>query len=337
MPIQAILPRHPIIVVRQSWNEKERVYIRATDKRSYSFTLTQFHLNNPIPKFKVFQISATMHSLTRSLVSLSLLSSTIHAQTIARVWTHFYPNCPGQPFTNLDTYENYHESSPSQDITVGSCKNFPVPSYERSLVSAISVDAELLSHNHDLPFLEGGSGCNITVHEVPGCIDPPLISQEIRNGVEISQCEPRHFVAYSQVDKTHAPAQKHTQPDTQQAQPTKPEDPMRAEKHTSVEDINNIQMPGSNADSWHLSPTTQNQREPAQESRVNEAGHAESDRIVHKTLELLKNKTSTLVSGKHNASHLHGALHSNGTASGNRTVMSRRRLSVLRNRVARLA
>ncbi|KAJ5871939.1 uncharacterized protein N7529_004292 [Penicillium soppii] len=294
-----------------------------------------------------------MHSLTTSFLSLSLLSSTISAQTTARVWTHFYPNCPGEPFSKLDTYENYEENAPSQDITINSCKNIAVPSYERSIVSAISVDAELLSHNHDLPFLEGGSGCNVTIHEVPECIDPPLISQEIRNGVEISQCEQRQFAAYSQVwinlvcdedsplHDTNVPTPSNAekkQADVQQGVPTnQPDAPVRVEKQTSVEDINNIQTPGSNSDSWHLSQISNNQREPLQESRVNNAGHAESQHIVHEMMELLKNKTSKIISGKHNATHHHSnlALHHNGTAAGNHTVMSRRRLSVLRSRVAR--
>jgi hypothetical protein len=268
------------------------------------------------------------------------------------VWTHFYPNCPGDPFSKLDTYENYQETAPSQDITINSCKNIAVPSYERSLVSAISVDAELLSHNHDLPFLEGGSGCNVTIHEVPECIDPPLISKEIRNGVEVSQCEQRQFAAYTQVwinlvcdedsplheDKIPVPKKvEQKQADTQQGIPTnQPDAPVRLEKQTSVDDINNIQTPGSNSDSWHLSQATQNQREPEQESRVNNAGHAESQKIVHEMMELLKNKTSKIVSGKHNATRpLNLALHSNGTAAGNHTMMARRRLSVLRSRVAR--
>ncbi|CAI7626766.1 unnamed protein product [Penicillium viridicatum] len=284
-----------------------------------------------------------MHSLTTSFISLSLLSSTIHAQSIARVWTHFYPNCPGEAFTKLDTYENYHVSGPSQDITIDSCKSFAVPSYEHNLVSAISVDAELLSHNHDLPFLEGGSGCNITVHEVPGCIDPPLISKEIRNGVEVSQCEPRHQVwvnlvcdSDSPLHNENTPAKGNKQANTKQSTSTaQPDAPVRAEKQTSIEDIRNIQTPGSNSDSWRSSRVMQNQREPVQEGRVNNAGHAESDRIVHQMMELLKNKTSHIVSGKHHASHLNVTLHHNGTVPGNRTVMSRRRLSVLRNRAAR--
>ncbi|KAJ5944963.1 hypothetical protein N7516_005131 [Penicillium verrucosum] len=289
-----------------------------------------------------------MHSLTTSFISLSLLSSTVYAQSIARVWTHFYPNCPGEPFTKLDTYENYQVSGPSQDITIDSCKNFAVPSYEHNLVSAISVDAELLSHNHDLPFLEGGSGCNITVHEVPGCIDPPLISKEIRNGVEVSQCEPRQFVAYSQVwvnlvcdsdsplHDENIPAKENKEANTKQSMSTaQPDAPVRAEKQTTIEDIRNIQTPGSSSDSSRSSQVTQNEREPVQEGRVNNAGHAESDRIVHQTMELLKNKTSHIVSGKHHATHSNVTLHHNSTAPGNRTVMSRRRLSVLRNRTAR--
>ncbi|KAJ5435648.1 hypothetical protein N7445_006533 [Penicillium cf. griseofulvum] len=291
-----------------------------------------------------------MHCLITSFISLSLLSSTVHAQSIARVWTHFYPNCPGEPFSNLDTYENYQVSAPPQNITVDICQNIAVPSYERSLVSAISIDAELLSHRHDLPFLEGGSDCNITVHEVPGCIDPPLINQEIRDGVEVSQCVPRQIV-YTQVwvkliCDSESPLTTENTPtkgtnenkevDTKQSVPTvQPDAPVRAEKHTSVEDINNIQTPGSASDSWHSSQDTHNQREPVQEDRVNSAGHAQSDRIVHHVMKMLQNKTSHIVSAKHRPIHSNITLHHNGTAPGNHTVMSRRRLSVLRNRAAR--
>ncbi|CAG8898537.1 unnamed protein product [Penicillium egyptiacum] len=294
-----------------------------------------------------------MRSLTTSFISLSLLSGTVHAESFARVWTHFYPNCPGEAFSKLDTYENYQVSTPSQDITVDNCKSLAVPSYEQNLVDAISVDAELLSDNHDLPFLSGGSGCNITVHEVPECIDPPLITKEIRNGVAISQCESRQFSAYGQVwvnlvcdsesplhnenIPTHGTKENDKQADTHQSMPTaQPDAPVRGEKHTTIEDINNIQTPGSNSDSWRSSEVTHNQREPVQEGRVNDAGHAQSEQIVHHIMELLKNKTSHIVTGKHHAAHPNLTLHHNGTAPGNRTVMSRRRLSVLRNRAARL-
>ncbi|KAJ5770950.1 uncharacterized protein N7511_003001 [Penicillium nucicola] len=291
-----------------------------------------------------------MHSLTTSFISLSLLSGAVQAQTVARVWTHFYPNCPGDAFSKLDTYENYEETAPAKDITVGSCESIPVPSYEHSIVSAISIDGELLSHNHDLPFLEGGSGCNITVHEVPECIDPPLITKEIRDGVAVTQCEERGFAAYSQVwvnlvcdkdingiaDGTVDAKAKTEEKKADTEQMDGPDQPVRAEKQTSVEDINNIQTPGSNSDSWHLSQITHNQREPEQESRVNDAGHAESQKIVHKMMELLKNKASVFVDGKHNGTQgVNATMHQNGTVAGNRTVLSHRRLSVLRNRMAR--
>lgn len=292
-----------------------------------------------------------MHSLA-SIISLSLLSSTVSAQITARVWTHFYPNCPGDAFSKLDTYENYQESAPSQDITINSCKSFAVPSYEHSIVSAISVDAELLSHDHDLPFLEGGSGCNITIHEVPQCIDPPLISKEIRNGVEISQCEKRQFAAYSQVwvnlvcdddsliqhDRIPTPSNAQKQhADVEKGVPTtQPDSPVRAEKQTSVDDIKNIQTPGSNTDSWHYTQNTQSQREPVQEGRVNNAGHAESERVVHQLMALLRHKTSKIVSGKQNATRpSNSALPSNTPTSSNRAVMTPRPSSVLRSRVAR--
>ncbi|CAG7963307.1 unnamed protein product [Penicillium olsonii] len=284
-----------------------------------------------------------------SFLALSLLSSTISAESIARVWTHFYPNCPGDAFSKLDTYENYQESAPSEDIKVNSCKNIAVPSYEHSLVSAISVDAELLSHRHDLPFLQGGSGCNITIHEVPGCIDPPLITKEIRDGVAVSQCEQRSFAAYSQIwvnlvcddesplhESPPTPSkEEQKQADTQQGVPTnQPDAPVRTEKQTSVEDINNIQTPGSSSNSWS-SQASNSHREPFQESRINNAGHSESQQVVHEMMELMKNKTAKIVSGKHNSTRLNLAS-PNGTTAGDRTMMARRRLSVLRNRVARL-
>ncbi|KAJ5275776.1 hypothetical protein N7524_001929 [Penicillium chrysogenum] len=286
-----------------------------------------------------------MRSLTTSFISLSLLSGTVHAESIARVWTHFYPNCPGEAFSNLDTYEKYHVSGPSQNITQGSCKSFSVPSYEKNLVDAISVDAELPLQRPRPPFPLRRQ--RLQHHRTRG----PGI-EEIRDGVAISQCASRQFVAYSQVwvnlvcdsdsplhnenIPAHGAKENNKQADTHQSIPTsQPDAPVRAEKHTTVEDIKNIQMPGSNSDSWRASQATHSQREPVQEGRVNQAGHAQSDQIVHHIMQLLKNKTSHIVTGKHHA-HSNVTLHHNGTAPGNRTVMTRRRLSVLRNRAARL-
>lgn len=274
-----------------------------------------------------------MHS---SLATLFLLSTPIHANTIARVWTHFYPNCPGEPFSSLDTYENYEETPPAEEITIGSCANIGVPSYEHNLVSAISVDAELVSHEKGHPYPpEDGPNCNITVHEVPSCIDPPLITKELHNGVEVSDCKPRQFAAYNQVWIKLVCESSGVESLQDSA-----EDIPRLDETTSAQKANNVQTPGSNSNSWSVAQEQHSERRPEDESRVNDAGHAESEQAVHDIMELMKAKHSAnIVTGKHNATkhQLNATMHQkNATAPANRTVMSRRKLSVLRNRNVRL-
>lgn len=266
-----------------------------------------------------------------SILTLALLTTPIYAATSARVWAHFYPNCPGDPFSDMDSFENYEETAPSQDITVGECTNIGVPSYEHNLVSAISVDAEILSREHSNYFSSSdGANCNITVHEVPECIDPPLITKEIRNGVEVSQCESRKFAAWSEVwlQLVCDDAGKESLEDQS-------EDIPRIDKTAQVQQANNVQTPGSNSNSWHVAQASHSEREPEQEGRVNNAGHYESEQVVHSIMEKLAEKHSHFVSGKHNDTQSLNGSHHNGTASGNRT-MSRRKLSVLRNRATRL-
>lgn len=293
----------------------------------------------------------------RSIFPLALLTTPIHATTTARVWTHFYPSCPGEPFADLASYENYEEITPATNVPIGQCVAIGVPSYERDLVSALSVDAELLSHINRSPFSEGPSNCNITVHEVPECEDTPLITKEIRNGVEVSQCEPRRFAAYSEVWLQLVCDEVARESLKEQA-----EDIPRIEETTKTQQSNEVQTPGSNAETWHQAQTAQSEREPVQEGRVNNDGHLESEKIVQALMEALRKKHATLVTGKHNSTSnrhqllngtavhhrpLNGtAIHHrllngtmilhNGTAvAGNRT-MSRRKLSVLRNRAPRL-
>jgi hypothetical protein len=278
-----------------------------------------------------------MHTTLTTLTTLFLLSTPIHAGITARVWTHFYPNCPGEPFSNLDTYENYEETAPSQVITTGMCANIGVPSYEHNLVSAISVDAELLSQQSGHPYPpENGPSCNITVHEVPECIDPPLITRELRQGVEVSQCEPRSFAAYSEVWLQLVCDEKSEESLQDQAQ-----DIPRIEgtaKIASAESAANVQTPGSNALSWSKAQSEYSSgRKPEEEGRVNSDGHAESEKIVHDIMEKIRHQAASMVTGKHNATHpaMNATLHHvYGTASGYRTL-SRRKLSVLRNRVTR--
>lgn len=272
-----------------------------------------------------------------SILPLTLLSTPIHAATTARVWTHFYPSCPGQPFADLASYENYEEVTPAKVVIIGQCANIGVPSYERDLVSAISVDAELLSHINSDPFSEGSANCNITVHEVPECEDPPLITKEISHGFEVSQCEPRRFAAYSEVWLKLVCEDEGVESLVEQGK-----DIPRIEETAKIQQSDDVQTPGSNADTFRMAQTTQSERQPVQEERVNNAGHVESANIVQELMEILnKKKNSTTVAGKHNATLTHhrplnGTLpHHNGTVSTNRTV-SRRKLSVLRNRATRL-
>ena len=272
-----------------------------------------------------------MHSI---LATTLLLSTPIHAATTARVWAHFYPSCPGDAFSDLGTYENYQETAPSADVTVGNCANIAVPSYEHNLVSSISVDAELLSHEKGHPFPpEEHPDCNITVHEVPECVDPPLLNRELHNGVEVSQCKARNFAAYSEVWVQLSCNDKARESLEDQAV-----DIPRIHKTASAQKANNVQTPGSNAVSWHKAQEDHSQREPVQEGRVNAAGHEQSDKVVQNVMDMLRNKHSKIVSAKYNATqpHLNKTVHhGNGSVIANRTV-SRRKLSVLRNRATRL-
>jgi hypothetical protein len=268
-----------------------------------------------------------MHS---SILSLALLTTPIYAATSARVWAHFYPNCPGEPFSDLDTFENYEETVPSIDIKEGECANIGVPSYEHNLVSSISVDAELLSREHNNYFSSDNTNCNITVHEVPECVEPPLIVKEIRNGVEVSECEPRRFAAFSEVW-----LQLVCDNAAKESLENQSEDIPRIEATAKVQQVNNMQTPGSNSNSWHVAQAAQSEREPEQEGRVDNAGHTESEQMVHSIMEKLAQKHSHFVSAKHNATQGINGSHHNGTAPGNHTVL-RRKLSVLRNRATRL-
>ncbi|KAJ6109160.1 hypothetical protein N7486_001394 [Penicillium sp. IBT 16267x] len=288
-----------------------------------------------------------MHS---TLTTLILLSTPIHAATTARIWTHFYPSCPGEPFTDLSTYENYEETVPTTEISAGICTQVGVPSYEHNLVSAISIDAELLSNEkgHSFP-PEDGPSCNITIHEVPECIDEPLLNKELHNGVEVSECHERNFAAYSDVwvqlvcEGEQTENVRHGQQEQQQQTASESladqEDIPRIEQTTSIQQANNVQTPGSNANSWHLAQMENSEREPEQESRVNNVGHEESEAIVHRVMEALRTKAQgmNLVSGKTNATRqMNGTILYNGTTPANGTIIARRKLSVLRSRATRL-
>ncbi|KAI9931929.1 hypothetical protein ASPWEDRAFT_27787 [Aspergillus wentii DTO 134E9] len=127
-----------------------------------------------------------------SLLTFLLFLTHTHALTTARVWTHFYPSCPTDNDPNMAAYETAELSPPEIDIHAGTCQGIATPSIYRNAVNHVSIDAEIF-------WAEPFDTCNITVHEVPECIDPPLIVKEIRNRVAVSECERRNFAAYSQV------------------------------------------------------------------------------------------------------------------------------------------
>ncbi|KAJ5247424.1 hypothetical protein N7468_002407 [Penicillium chermesinum] len=275
-----------------------------------------------------------------TLATLLLLSTPIQAGFSARIWTHFYPNCPGDTFGDMSAYENFRETSPSKDIPIGKCTNFAVPPNEYNLVQAVSIDGELISPQTGHPFPPGfgpRQDCNITLHEVPDCFDDPLITKKLQHGVEVSECSMRSFATYSNVwVKLVCSDSASSEPKSFDNQPI---DTPRPDQADGTQQGSNVQTPGSNANSWHLAQTLSSEREPHQEERVENEGHLESSQVVAKIMEEIAHRKHGLniVSGKPNfTSLINGTkLHNNGTAPGNHTI-SRRKLSVLRNRPTRL-
>ncbi|KAF3392005.1 hypothetical protein DPV78_010512 [Talaromyces pinophilus] len=82
--------------------------------------------------------------------------------------------------------------SPSVNITQGQCQPVPIVTARHIDSSSVSVGAELSTIT---PFQE----CNITVHEVPGCIDEPLLVAPVKNREAESICTPRNFGAFNDV------------------------------------------------------------------------------------------------------------------------------------------
>ncbi|KAJ9250870.1 hypothetical protein DTO195F2_8023 [Paecilomyces variotii] len=120
----------------------------------------------------------------------TILFTTQHAFALngARIWTHFYPQCSVDGIT--PGYSTL--TSPRTDIRSGVCHEVTTPLSDDSKVASISIDAETL-------ISESGTHCNVTVHEVPGCVDEPLITASIRDGKAHSGCVERNFVTYSAV------------------------------------------------------------------------------------------------------------------------------------------
>lgn len=206
--------------------------------------------------------------------------------------------------------------------------------YERNLVNHVSLDAELVSHHH---YGESGDveinpdcGCKVTLHEVPGCIDPPLVSTPLEHRAAVSTCAARQL-SYSEVwakltcDKTHDVVIHENEGDN------KDDVALRKDKLSETEQAARAQTPGSDSESWHRAQTAQSsERAPEEEARVNSAGHVEADSVFNALLEYLKHKNATSILHNNATQHLNLTQHINGTANN---TISRRHLSVLRNRL----
>lgn len=120
--------------------------------------------------------------------ALSIPTTTI---TGARIWTHFYPSC-----STSSSFSEAGLTPPLVDVLAGTCTEVTTPSPDSDQVDYISIDAELVVVAQP----SQSQQCNVTVHEVPGCVDPPLIEAPVRDDRRAtSGCAERNFKAYSAV------------------------------------------------------------------------------------------------------------------------------------------
>lgn len=78
------------------------------------------------------------------------------------------------------------------NITQGQCKAVPIVTKTHADSSSVSVELELASVT---PFQQ----CNMTLHEVAGCIDEPLLTAPVKERQAKSECTQRNFGAWSDV------------------------------------------------------------------------------------------------------------------------------------------
>ncbi|KAF7162036.1 hypothetical protein CNMCM5623_007407 [Aspergillus felis] len=137
-----------------------------------------------------------MHFTNYFLALLPFLTASLASSTpTARIWAEFFPSCPINRIhaTSAPDHLPHEEFISAINISPGNCTNIFVPlSYGRE-VTHMSFDAEVE--------VEGTrpEKCSIAMHEVPGCVDPPLLEEEVKHGFASSDCVPRNFVSYNQV------------------------------------------------------------------------------------------------------------------------------------------
>ncbi|PYH83205.1 hypothetical protein BO82DRAFT_412194 [Aspergillus uvarum CBS 121591] len=152
-------------------------------------------------------------TITTILTLLLLNTTQASAFSIARVWASFYSECPADDDSSDTPSDDPTETSNSNsilsnffasffqrtddqsatvviDVYSGTCQAFPVG--RRYNADAISFNAEAL---YTGPY----DKCNVTLHEVPGCVDAPLVEVPIQDGSAAATCTEREFHSLSQM------------------------------------------------------------------------------------------------------------------------------------------
>ncbi|KAK5678389.1 hypothetical protein LTS12_029408 [Elasticomyces elasticus] len=95
----------------------------------------------------------------------------------------------------MDSHRGSGQTTHEFDIQANRCQGISVssvPNHRLPNVDHISIDADVF-------WSEPFDRCNITVHEIPNCMDPPLIEKEIQHRKGVSECAERRFAPFDQV------------------------------------------------------------------------------------------------------------------------------------------
>ncbi|KAA8651746.1 hypothetical protein EYZ11_000031 [Aspergillus tanneri] len=134
-----------------------------------------------------------------TLLSTTTATANVHPNRTAHVWTTFVPECPFIP-QGMHYEVDIHRESPTtvySEIGYNTCVSVPVPRRHTQLeVNHVSIGAEMFMLNHQFGVHDQ---CNLTLHELPGCEQRPLIEKDIRSGRPVGDCEQRSFLAFNQV------------------------------------------------------------------------------------------------------------------------------------------
>ncbi|RHZ61974.1 hypothetical protein CDV55_106863 [Aspergillus turcosus] len=140
-----------------------------------------------------------MHFTNHLLALLPILTVSLASPPTARarIWAEFFPSCPINRIHPASAPDHlpHEEFISALNLSPGTCAPIYVPLSYGAEVTHMSFDAEV---EVDATGPEAEK-CTISVHEVPGCVDPPLLEEEVEHGFASSDCVPRNFVSYNQV------------------------------------------------------------------------------------------------------------------------------------------